>query len=331
MTTTTSTLVELVPAFSLASEQPLHQADTTALVPLHNHNDDYYSFVSYSRGDGTVKRWVVFTRDANSTNNNQQTIRLASTIEFPAAERLYLVMGKDRETMVTSTQMTLRDRITQQGYLKVWDTKTLESLNSVAVSRDTVTCMVWNRDKTTVYCGTTSGKIQRRTASKLQLESSYHHHFRGAVTCICELSDGSFVSGGEDRYIYQWGNGRVTEFEGHSWTITSLIELKEDVIVSASADNILKFWRVSTVKCCKTVTLPLFAAGPSYQSIRPQLVHLPMEMFATASHDGVIRVWNIRGECVQSIETSYPIDAVMRVGQMIVTASRQLIEIRLLK
>jgi len=330
MTTTSTTtsptsklLVATRPSLSLGSP---HKSDVTGLVALPSSHYPFCSFISYSSSDGTAKRWSISSSD---NTRNKQTIRLVGTVEFPRDEKLYSVMGKDKETLLTVTQASIRGRA--KGGLKVWNTKSLVCLHSLLNCRDTsVRCLILTRDKTIVVCGSTTGVIEKRRASDLRFIQSFQPHC-GAVTCICELSDGSLVSGSEDTYVCRWSeDGKATNFSGHSKSISAIIELKEGVIVSAAADNSFKMWNVSTGECLRTVTLPWFPTGP-FQPIQPRLVALPLERFASGAQDGVIRVWDANGESLQTIQTAYRIDAMMRLGYAIVTTSKHQIEIRLLK
>jgi WD40 repeat protein len=66
------------------------------------------------------------------------------------------------------------------------------------------------------------------------------------VHCLLELEDGTLVSGGDDKMITFWNvrSGEKTKtLTGHTYTVASLVQLKDGRIVSASMDTTIRIWK----------------------------------------------------------------------------------------
>jgi len=160
--------------------------------------------------------------------------------------------------------------------------------------------------------------------SDLGLLSSARMPSGRGVRCICELLDGSFVSGSYDQKIHRWNEeGKVHQtFIGHMGYVNQVMELKPDVMVSSGKDAII-MWTVSTGERCRIFTI----WGEEDEHI---LVKLEAGMFVSGSSpDGKIRIWTEGGECTQTINTGYSIDRITRLRDgSIVTATDNRIEVR---
>ena len=155
-------------------------------------------------------------------------------------------MDKDDNTLLTASSEAL----------KVWNTSSCECLETLPVG-SLVRCMLKTKDKSSIVCGLSGGRVEMRRASDLGVFYSFRlHDGYDAVKSICELEDGSFVSAVKE-VIDRWdSNGRVLQtFSGHAEHIYRVIELNRDVIVSASLENTVKMWKVSTGECLRTLTL----------------------------------------------------------------------------
>ena len=66
------------------------------------------------------------------------------------------------------------------------------------------------------------------------------------MSCFAVLPDGRLVSGAEDNLIKIWDNENNFNcthiLKGHSNVVTRLLVIDVDMILSASADKIIKMW-----------------------------------------------------------------------------------------
>jgi len=128
---------------------------------------------------------------------------------------------------------------------------------------------------------------------------------------VCELIDGTFVIAA-DRELVRWDGRDFKDsgiqgqfYKGHSDIIERVIELKRDVIVSASGDWTLKIWRVSTCECVHTLRQHRnWVYGP---------VKLTEGYFASGSCDNTIRVWNEDGINISTYETGFQVLAMTKL------------------
>jgi len=170
------------------------------------------------------------------------------------------------------------------------------------------------------------GPIEIRRTSDLGIISTFNYH-RREIRCICELEDGSFVSGSDDGETVIWDESRhILQFLtcGYSEAVYRVMELDSDIIVASSFDNTVKVWKVSTGQLLHTLT--------QHSELVHTLVRLSGDKFVTGSEDNTIRVWSgTKGECIETISPDDDFSSMARVGDSLVTASEYFMEVRRLK
>ena len=298
MTTTTSPqLIEPTPFVSLHDP---HDFFVHTLVALTDG-----SFLSCSQ-DNTTKRWWRPTT-ITTTNNN---LRLLGTYKGHTSS-VWCAVEKDDNTLVTGSDDTL----------KIWNTTTCECLDTLPMSLS-VRCLLRKKDKSCIVCGFATGEVELRRVSDLGVLSSLKLHRNLPVLSICELEDGSVVSGVYNTMIRWDEKGTVLQaFSGHSNCINRVIKLNSDVIVSASLDGKVKMWRVSTGECLRTLTL-------HFDNVCG-LERVNDGVFVSASWSKKMVVWDEKGDCIETHKCGNYITAMTRLRDgSIVTADKNLIEIR---
>ena len=160
----------------------------------------------------------------------------------------------------------------------------------------------------------------RRLSDFGVLSSFLLHDDNVAVESICELQDGSFVSAAWNT-VKRWDEeGTVLQTFFHSF-VNIVIELNRDVIVSAGADDTVNMWKVSTGECLRTLTF--------HSQHVVGLAKVKDGVFASGSYDGMIVVWDEKGECIETHQSKSNVHAMTRLRDgSIVSADSDLIEIR---
>jgi len=229
------------------------------------------------------------------------------------------VVEKDRDAIVTGSW---------DGTLREWNTTTCDCLNVVDTGDHCVDAMIKTRNGKHVVYGLLKGRIEMRTLRDLRLVSTFN--LPSSIMTLCELRDGSFVSAAFNSYIWRWNErGTILQsFYGQEFFL-QVIELNENVIVSAARDLTLKMWQVSnettTGLCLHTMSS---ASDSDPFSGHVHMAKLSDHKFASVSSDRRLRVWNHKGECMQTIQTDEKMEAVTRVGNYLVAFSQSLIEVR---
>jgi len=337
----TPSIISSTPPLSFKSP---HDEWVNCIVELRS---EYGSFVTCSY-DCTAKRWTISTTtgDNNNSSNDSNTnyYRRGTSLQHVGTYTghtgpVWCAVEKDDETLITgSTDMTLKE----------WNTKTCECLNSIATLQ-IVRCMVITKNRLLVVCGLANGKMEIRRASDLSdLVSTFNTHAGWEVNCICELEDGTFLSGSMDSSIRRWrpDDGTVLQtIYGHTRTVMSLIELKSNLVISASWDTTVQIWKLPSApapapsassasaskstaapkaKCLKTLTL--------HSDFVNGLTKLSEDTFASTSSDGTIRMWNETGVCIDTIRTKWSGNAITKVGDSwLATVNQSRLEVRQLK
>jgi len=261
-----------------------------------------------------VQRWRILTR--GNDIDQTATLRLSDTYCGARGNKFLCVVEKGEQTILTGSQ---------NMYLMEWDIASHQRTRSLHIGV-TLSCLVVTKDKSIVVCGLMNGVIQvYRARDMIRISSFRAHREHGAIECVCELTDGTFLSGSYGMSRWDKKGTRLQEFEGFSEYITDLIELKNDVIVSASGDKTLRMWQVTTEEC-------LWAVRLHNRSI-DRLVKLSKYNFIGSSQwENTFQVWNHKGVCIESIETISDITSITRLKDSIVTVHQcSSIEIRKLK
>jgi len=210
---------------------------------------DGSSFVSCSLDD-TAKRWLVSSSAVSSLkiNNINNKVTNKSNINKQALQDVCTYRGHEHQVMraVEKDDNTLITAA-RNGTLKEWNKTSGECLKTVSTGSSTYISsmmILTNKKLNVLMCGLSNGKVELRKLSDIQIvlaSTTLHKDYR--VNCFCELEDGSFVSGSHDTTMKRWTleDGKVLgTFSGHCDAVKSIIELKDNIIVSASDDETLK-------------------------------------------------------------------------------------------
>jgi len=212
--------------------------------------------------------------------------------------------------------------------IKRWVISTRESscecLKSVTLA-SRVRSLFKKRDEPLhVLCEIDDGTIEIRSKSDLSLVTSIDHVEK---TFIRQLRDGVFISGCYNFTTIIWeDNGTVTQtLCGHSDVVFNAIELRTDLIVTASNDFSLKMWKESTGECLRTLD--------QHSHVVTGLEQISQNKFVSGSYDSTMIVWDDNGCCLETIKADCSIMEMTKVGNALVFAltGRCRLEIRELK
>jgi len=264
-------------------------------------------------------RLLVVEKNDDSDNNRSgsgnysKVPKLLGTFVGHTGDVTGVVEKGDGNTLITASDVSLIE----------WNMTSYQSTNTVTVSSP-LTCMIMTKNNSSVVCGSYYGMMEFRRLSDLHLITSYFKAHKREIGCLCELKDGSIISASFGE-MKRWdtNGGLMQTFQGHTERICRVIELKSNVILSASvnrtgehSDSMIKLWDGCSGECLRTITVPSFNISIS----RPiGLLRLSIDKFATGSLDGGIRVWDSRGNCIETIQTRSFISIMLRVGDAIVT------------
>jgi len=290
---------EPVPSYSLPT---CHIGEVTDLVTL---EDD--SFVTCS-ADNTAKRWM---RD--TTN---KTIRLVGTYSGHT-DAVVCVIEKDDNTLLTASS---------DETLKVWNTTTCECLETFPKR---VSALLRTKSRSTIVYGLLSGTIEMRRLCDLALLSYFQMH-SGAVLCLCELVDGSFVSGSTDKVLVNWhheSGALLRVFNEHKNSISRVIEVKKGIVASGSADKTVKLWDMSIVLDRSSIKSCIHSAAIT------GLEKVNDRFLVSGTHDGKMLVWDLmddNGSWKETHQCDGRISAMtsLRGGSIVTVDANNRIEIR---
>jgi len=251
--------------------------------------------------------------------SNNEVIEHVGTF---VGHKAYVICGveKDCDTLITGGV----DKM-----LIEWNTKSHQWVNSIKAESPVWSVMITKRQKTNrIVNGIQNGSVELRRWSDLELVDSFKFHTFG-VSCIRELTDGSMISVSYDK-MTRWNieGGTVLQDFTEQWKGTlQVIELKPDVIVGASEHGMLTMWKASTGECFHTMTLSIPDEKRKVSNSIYGLVKLSEDAFVSGSVDQLIREWNFKGECVQTIKAEYEISAMTRLGASIISVHSKRLDV----
>jgi len=315
----------------IVSHSLLHTKQIRTLLELEDG-----SIVSCSL-DGTAKRWLLLSKKSPNNSSSNDTKTANNTTDDGSVQLLGVYEGhsgavwgvveKDYDTIITGGE---------GGLLKVWDKTTCRCLETVDLNTPNIYCLLKTKDNSRLICSLSDGWVEVRQLSDLALINIFEIYSASstAVHPICELVDegGSvvFVGSGDGKLLRWDSTGKLTgTFSSagpmHSW-IEGLIESKRGTVVSASG-GCLEIWRVVTGECLLSKEIN---AGRlvGLEKVKDGIVvcaYLPFYSWRGPK----IRVWDDKGNNIQSIDTDYQIQAMTRLRDgSLVTASEKRLEIR---
>lgn len=249
-----------------------------------------------------------------------ETRRVIYIYEPHVGEVRSLTFSSDGETLYTSSGLAARS-----GEIRIWDVASEELINSFEIHGDTIESISLNPTNTTLI--TASMDEYSAVINLTRLENSdfsvdkqvskwlTQHVGRGLCT-LYHPGGAYFVTGSEDKTIKVWNPETFTvlvNFDANDDAVYSLAySAREGVIVSGSADNTVRTWRVTPVgdgdeiavgRASFEMTGALVREynghqGPVYSVdaglVSPRRTNNRAAMIASAGADASVIIWNLR-------------------------------------
>lgn len=184
------------------------------------------------------------------------------------------------------------------GTVRFWDLEKKICAGRFGAKEDCVMTVLCQGDL--VFSGHASGAIHVWNFSKKSHVTSFHKH-TDWVLCF-HLDENKLLSGSADRSICIWDLEKkelVQTLQGHSNWVVFLYRNKQELFVSGSLDNTLKFWNLKEENPLKTLNLNPQNKG---QACLYHSMYLKNEELLSASKSThSVSIWNLEKEiCTHS-------------------------------
>ena len=148
----------------------------------------------------------------------------------------------------------------QSGEIRVWDVDSEELINSFEIHADTIESIALSPSNTTLltasmdeYSAVIDLTLLTDTTTPIDEHAKWLTQHVGRVLCTLYHPEGAyFVTGSEDKTIKVWHPDTynvLVNFDANDDAVYSLAyAANEDVIVSGSADNTVRTWRVASTE-----------------------------------------------------------------------------------
>jgi len=211
---------------------------------------------------------------------------ILNKFEVNSTKRPYCMAGLDDDTIVTGGHE-----------LKLWNISTNECLDTFSLDSFVTSLMCLRKKASTILVGLENSKEimeLRWRGYNLALVKTWEGHDSN-VCSLCELSDGTIVSGSEDTHIKRWNANMgncIGVFVGSSGAIRVLREMKDKrSIASNTGDICIDIWELSTCIC--RYKIKMNTPGLCYQMTG--FVVMPDGALVSGHPNGFIQVWGDDG------------------------------------
>ena len=230
----------------------------------------------------------------------------------------------------------------QNGEVRIWDVASEELIKSFEVHGDTIESIALSPNNTTLltasmdeYSAVIDVTRLEETEEPIEKQAKWLTQHVGRVLCTLYHPQGTyFVTGSEDKTIKVWNPNTfnvMVNFDANDDAVYSLAySVSDNVIVSGSADNTVRTWRVTPAGDDEAIAVGQDALQMTGALVReynghqgavysvdtalvlPRRANNQTAMIASGSADTSVIIWNLRsGNRYRTFEE--PTDAVYAV------------------
>ena len=212
----------------------------------------------------------------------------------------------------------------ESGEIRIWDVASEELIKSFEIHGDTIESIALSPNNTTLltasmdeYSAVIDIAMLEGTEDPIDEQAKWLTQHVGRVLCTLYHPQGTyFVTGSEDKTIKVWNPNTfnvLVNFDANDDAVYSLAySVEEGVIISGSADNTVRTWRVTPAGDDEEIavgqdTLEMTGdlvreynghQGAVYSVdaglVLPRRTNNPAAMIASGSADNSVIIWNIR-------------------------------------
>ena len=212
----------------------------------------------------------------------------------------------------------------QSGEIRIWDVTSEELIKSFEVHGDTIESIALSPNNTTLltasmdeYSAVIDVTLLEDTEEPIDNQAKWLTQHVGRVLCTLYHPQGTyFVTGSEDKTIKVWNPNTfnvMVNFDANDDAVYSLAySVNEGVIVSGSADNTVRTWRVTPAGDDEEIAVGRDPQGMTGALVReynghqgavysvdaalvlPRRANNQTAMIASGSSDTSVIIWNLR-------------------------------------
>ena len=212
----------------------------------------------------------------------------------------------------------------QSGEIRIWDVASEELIKSFEVHADTIESIALSPSNTTLltasmdeYSAVIDVMLLEDTEDPIDKQAKWLTQHVGRVLCTLYHPQGTyFVTGSEDKTIKVWNPNTfnvMVNFDANDDAVYSLAySTNEGVIVSGSADNVVRTWRVTPAGDGEEIAVgrdsqemvgTLVREYNGHQGavysvdtalVLPRRANNQTAMIASGSADTAVIIWNLR-------------------------------------
>ena len=254
-----------------------------------------------------------------------ETQRIVHTYEPHAGEVRSLKFAATNDQETSSLWLYAGGGIpAQNGEIRIWDVASEELIKSFEVHSDTIESIALSPNNTTLitasmdeYSAVIDVTLLEDTEDPIDNQATWLTQHVGRVLCTLYHPQGTyFVTGSEDKTIKVWNPNTfnvMVNFDANDDAVYSLAySVNEGVIVSGSADNTVRTWRVTPAGDGEEISVGRDSQEMTGARVRdynghqgavysvdtalvlPRRANNQTAMIASGSADTSVIIWNLR-------------------------------------
>ncbi|MCY4553313.1 MAG: WD40 repeat domain-containing protein [Candidatus Poribacteria bacterium] len=254
-----------------------------------------------------------------------ETQRIIHTYEPHAGEVRSLKFAATNDQETSSLRLYAGGGIpAQNGEIRIWDVASEELIKSFEVHGDTIESIALSPNNTTLltasmdeYSAVIDVTLLEDTEKPIDKQAKWLTQHVGRVLCTLYHPQGTyFVTGSEDKTIKVWNPNTfnvMVNFDANDDAVYSLAySVNEGVIVSGSADNTVRTWRVTPAGDGEDISVGRDSLEMTGARVRdynghqgavysvdtalvlPRRANNQTAMIASGSADTSVIIWNLR-------------------------------------
>eukprot|EP00898_Chlorokybus_atmophyticus_P003729 jgi/Chlat1/4357/Chrsp29S04512 len=261
-------------------------------VELHRFTDDSSEPVLRIAAHSESCRAIRFAEGGNFllSASADKSILATDTVTGQTVARLTDAHSSPINRLCEVSETTLASG-DDDGCVKVWDTRQRQCCCSIDAHEDFVADMVFSESTGLLLGAGGDGVLSVSNLRKGKLEAQSENVEDELLSIVILKSGRKVCCGSQDGVleVYSWNEwGDISDrFPGHPQSVDALVKVDEDTVISGSSDGLIRIVSIHPNKM-----LGIVGEHADYP-IERLAMSFDGAMLASASHDNLVKLWNI--------------------------------------
>ncbi|XP_062514519.1 WD repeat-containing protein 55-like [Corticium candelabrum] len=237
-------------------------------------------------------RAITFSKDGNclwsgSTDKSIVVTEMESGSKLQHLKKahssaIYSILMVDHKLLATGDD---------SGCVKVWDTRTYETVMEFTENEDFISELVIDKTGKTLLAASGDGTLSVLNMRRSRLEARSDNQEVELLSAALVKNGNKVVCGGGDGVlsIWSWGEwGDISDrLPGHPSSIDACISITDSMVCTGCLDGAIRLVEIHPNRVCKTL-------GEHQEPVEQLRLSPDGGMIASCSHDATVKFWDIK-------------------------------------